>query len=107
MSALPDVSTPLPRLAGSTVDHPDIVGFLHEFREFARTRPKITAAHIEYVETALANACHAASGSVDVLELWDGVRDVITRRDTPVKWRLEEMGRVAAAWNLKRRGASH
>jgi hypothetical protein len=106
MTAL-DVSKPLPRLAGATGEHPDIVRFIEEVRARALVRPALTEAHIDYIETALANAFHGAAEGGELLDLWDGVRDVIARRDMPVKWRLEEMGRVAYRWNVKRRGASH
>jgi hypothetical protein len=102
-----DVSKPLPRLPGATGDHPDVVHFVEELHARARVRPRLTPAHIEYVETALANSFLGATDGGELLDLWDGVRDVIARHDMPVKWRLEEMGRVAYRWNVKRRGASH
>jgi hypothetical protein len=51
---------------------------------------------------------HAAAGeSVELIELWDGVHDVIVQRDKTVKWRLEQMGKVADRWDEQRRGVSH
>jgi hypothetical protein len=41
------------------------------------------------------------------MDLWDGVRDVITDRNMSVKARLVEMGEVAERRDEQQRGRSH
>ncbi len=102
-----DLSKAPQRLAGATADHPIIVRFMDEIREVARTHPQITEAHIEAVETALANGHYAAAESVELMQLWDDVRRVIMQRDKSVKERLTEMGRLAERFDEMSRGRSH
>jgi hypothetical protein len=81
--------------------------FLGEVREAGKARGLITEEHVEIIRTALVNGHAVAGESVELMDLWDGVHGVIVQRDKSVKWRLEQMGKVADRWNEQRRGASH
>jgi hypothetical protein len=59
------------------------------------------------VRCALVNGYNAASESTEFMGLWDAVYDVIMDRSWPVKWRLEQMGKVAERFDERRRGRSH
>jgi hypothetical protein len=87
--------------------HPAISSFLDEVREAGKVRGLLTEGHVETIRSALENAHDGAAERGDVLDLWDGVRDVIADRSLSVKERLIEMGKVAERWDEKRRGCSH
>jgi hypothetical protein len=81
--------------------------FLDEVREAGKVRGLITEEHVEIIRSALVNGYNAAGDDPRLMDLWDGVRDVITDRRMSVKARLAEMGRVAERWDEQQRGRSH
>jgi hypothetical protein len=83
----------------------EIESFIDEVREAGKVRGLLTEEHIEIIRTALVNGHAAAGESVELMELWDDVRDVIADRSKAVKWRLEQMGKVADLWNEKHGGS--
>jgi hypothetical protein len=81
--------------------------FLDEAREAGKVRGLITEEHIEIIRSALVNGYNAAGDDPRLLDLWDGVRDVITDRRMSVKARLVETGKMTKRWDEKQRGWSH
>jgi hypothetical protein len=80
--------------------------FLDEAREAGKVRGLITEEHIEIIRSALVNGYNAAGDDPRLLDLWDGVRDVITDRRMSVKARLVETGKMTKRWDEKQRGWS-
>jgi hypothetical protein len=81
--------------------------FLEEVRETGKVRGLITEEHVDIIRSALVNSFNAAGDDPRLLDLWDGVRDVITSKAMSVKARLAEMGKVVERWDEKQRGRSH
>jgi hypothetical protein len=67
--------------------------FIAECRE----RPRLAAEHIETIETALTR-CFRATGTPKYLRLWTDIERCILRTGRSVQQRLEEMGRIADAF---------
>jgi hypothetical protein len=81
--------------------------FLDEAREAGKVRGLITEEHIEIIRSALVNGYNAAGDDPRLLDLWDGVRDVITDRRMSVKERLVAMGKVAERFDEQQRGRTN
>jgi hypothetical protein len=78
--------------------------FLDEVRQVGNANGLLTEEHVEIIRTALVNGYDAAGDDPRLLDLWDGVRDVISDRKLSVKARLIEMGKAA---ERQQRGKAH
>jgi hypothetical protein len=81
--------------------------FLDEVRQVGNANGLLTEEHVEIIRTALVNGYDAAGDDPRLLDLWDGVRDVISDRKLSVKARLIEMGKAAERFDEQQRGKAH
>jgi hypothetical protein len=81
--------------------------FLDEVRQVGNANGLLKEEHVEIIRTALVNGYDAAGDDPRLLDLWDGVRDVISDRKLSVKARLIEMGKVAERFDEQQRGKAH
>jgi hypothetical protein len=81
--------------------------FLDEVRQVGNANGLLKEEHVEIIRTALVNGYDAAGDDPRLLDLWDGVRDVISDRKLSVKARLIEMGKAAERFDEQQRGKAH
>lgn len=105
MMPAPDLA--LRRLPGATGDHPAISAFVAELRAVMPSRPNVTEEHVAFIENILVNAHHAAADDPELLDLWDDLIAVISRRDRTIKERLAEFGRLGELLDERCRGRTN